>query len=140
MGNRKRHRPKSIALPYLLTFHKPALTYDWLTRIGTVYRPLTWEEWQDGTPRQTIPFGIAWQLTAEILKDHTSHTHAALNDWSYLPTTADEIAWAFSDHPKGAKPPWQAMPHAHRQRTPQEQKTMRSKLDATYHIGEGATT
>lgn len=35
----------------------------------------------------------AWRMTREILKDHTSHSWAAFNGWTYTPTAAEQALW-----------------------------------------------
>ncbi|MEE8739047.1 MAG: hypothetical protein SOI66_09110 [Bifidobacterium sp.] len=97
LGHGIRPRPKSIHLLILLQTHRGALDHDWLKNYQRTYRPIRLEQWLDA-PRNRKPaarttYGDAWQLTREILRDHTSASYAALADWSYTPTGAEISLW-----------------------------------------------
>lgn len=40
-----------------------------------------------------MSFGLAWNLTREILRDHTSSSYAALAHYSYIPSGAEISLW-----------------------------------------------
>lgn len=77
--------------------HREALDADWLRTYSTMYRPVSFERWLDAPkgakPRANVGFGRAWALTREILKDHTSHSYAALAGFAYIPTGEETAMW-----------------------------------------------
>lgn len=150
MGGGKRHRPKSTLLTYLWWDKRDALDYDWLTRFGTVYRPLRWSEWEkqrenpSHSRRPTIGIMTAWGLTREILRDKTSHSFHALAKSAYVPTAEEMTAWDMLAAEKKLKQrsyrPWTDSkndylrpPHQARLLT-NKQLQGREKLKAMFHI------
>ena len=92
MGRRIRTGPKSACLAQLWNRHRAELAYDWIRAYGRIYRPVRFDEWLEGQ-RPRTDWGLAWELTREILKDRTSHSWAALNGMTYAPGDAEQAAW-----------------------------------------------
>lgn len=138
MGRRIRPRPKSVLLAALWNDHRAALTHDWLKAYHAVFRPLRWDEWAKGATAR-IHWGWAWQLTREILKDHSSHSWHALCGDVYDPTDVETIAWALLGK-RHERPPWQDTRHdplhavAGPHRLTRRQREDRERLKAYFHI------
>lgn len=77
-------RPKSALLAVIVyAHHRPALEYDLMTRVGFGV---------DRIDREELSWEQLMALVDGILNDHTSHTHASLAGWSYVPAP-DEVAF-----------------------------------------------
>ena len=139
MGRRIRTGPKSVYLAHLWNNHRAALAYDWIRAYGQVYRPVRFQEWIEGA-RPRTDWGLAWALTREILKDHTSHSWMALQNAVYVPDGAEQAAWLTA--PERKKRPW--FDHGHdplRQPAPthsltRRQREDRERLKAYFHIND----
>lgn len=87
---------------------------------------------------------MAWELTHEILRDHTSHSYAALAGWSWIPTGTEIAMWDRMElegrvKHKGWRP-WAAIPDplaAAKQETGEERAARlerRDRLNRRFHI------
>lgn len=118
--------------------HRAALAYDWIRAYGQIYRPVRFREWVEGQ-RPRVDWGLAWALTREILKDHTSHSWMALQNAVYAPDGAEQAVWTLSGQ---RKRPW--FDHEHdplRPPTPthnltRRQREDRERLKACFHIND----
>lgn len=119
MGSIRRHRPKSLTLIWLWQEHRAALQYDWIHAWHTLYDP------------ETQPLYMAWPMLSEILKDHTSHSHAALADWQWIPGEAEQMVDAINQgQGKTSPPPWQAIrPTPDHMSRPRNEQLHRQLLD-----------
>jgi hypothetical protein len=151
MGHGIGHRPKSVHLILLLQTHRGALDHDWLKNYQRTYRPIHLEQWLDAPltskPTANIDYGTAWQLTRELLRDHTSSSYAALANWSYTPTGAEISLWDWFElegrlKRRGWRPwtdPRTDQFRQARQETDQERKARmerRHHLNEVFHITE----
>ena len=137
MGRRIRTGPKSVFLCILWRHHRTALAYDWIKAYGRIYKPLGFHEWLQGQ-RPTIDWGLAWNLTKEILKDHTSHSYMALLNAVYVPSGAEQAAWLFAGQHE--KRPWFDTKYdllrqpAHVHNLTAKQREDRERLKRFFHI------
>ena len=87
----------------------------------------------------------AWELTRELLRDHTSHSFAALAGWAYAPTGAEIALWdRYELEGRLRRPGWR--PWLERRNDPlrpaepetarRERLARRRRLNAFYHITE----
>ncbi|MGJ0615871.1 hypothetical protein ACR73I_04195 [Bifidobacterium pseudocatenulatum] len=138
MGRGIRTGPKSVYLAQLWNNNRAALAYDWIRAYGQIYRPVRFREWVEGQ-RPRVDWGLAWALTREILKDHTSHSWMALQNAVYAPDGAEQAVWTLSGQ---RKRPW--FDHEHdplRPPTPthsltRRQREDRERLKAYFHIND----
>ncbi|WP_137655336.1 hypothetical protein [Bifidobacterium moukalabense] len=137
MGRGIRTGPKSILLNALWQHHRTALAYDWIKAYGQVYKPVTLAAWLQGQ-RPAIDWGLAWQLTKEILKDHTSHSYMALTGAVYAPDGAEQAIWLLAGQHE--KRPWFDTTHdplrqpAHVHNLTARQREDRERLKQYFHI------
>ena len=90
--------------------------------------------------------GLAWELTREILRDHTSNSYAALAGWSYTPTGAEIALWDGLEMEKRVRRrgwrPWKDVPDPLRAKPMEdprrraERLRRRQRLRERYHITE----
>ena len=138
VGRGIRTGPKSVYLAHLWNNNRAALAYDWIRAYGQIYRPVRFREWVEGQ-RPRVDWGLAWALTREILKDHTSHSWMALQNAVYAPDGAEQAVWTLSGQ---RKRPW--FDHEHdplRPPTPthnltRRQREDRERLKAYFHIND----
>lgn len=123
---------------YLIHEHQVALYTDWHATYGIRLHTYSMQDWRDGE-HSCMSNLLMWQMTREILKNHQSHSFAAIAGYSWIPTDADLIAWALSDHKQTDAPPWCASDpignHAMRP-TQAQQQVDRAKLQAMFNIKE----
>ncbi|KFI92433.1 hypothetical protein BISA_0833 [Bifidobacterium saguini DSM 23967] len=96
-------------------------------------------------PKANISLGKAWRLTREILKDHRSHSYAALAGWSYIPSDGEIALWDRMELEGRLKRrgwrPWAdrhndpfAPVHVETRETRERRLERRSRLKQRYHI------
>jgi hypothetical protein len=151
MGRGVGARPKSVHLLILLQNHQGALDHDWLKNYQRTYRPIHIDQWLDAPrnhkPKSSMAYGKAWQLTREILREHTSASYSALANWSYTPTAAEISLWDQFElegrlKRKGWRPwtdPRTDQFHQTKQETDREHKARmerRQHLNEVFHITE----
>ncbi|WP_133124814.1 hypothetical protein [Bifidobacterium margollesii] len=150
LGRRQRPRPKTAVLLTLHQNHHGALAADWLNRYHLIWKPIGLPAWlnapHDAKPRGNIGIGLAWELTREILRDHTSSSFAALAGWSYTPTGSEIAMWDRMDMEKRLRRhgwrPWKNQPDPLRAK-PMEDPRVRAErlrrrrlLRERFHITE----
>lgn len=122
---------------YLLQAEPVALYADWFATYGTGFYSYTLQDWRQGK-HSSMSWLLMWQMVREILKNHRSHSYAALAGYSYIPTDADIILWALADN-KDKRPPWMGMNQfgdraIHASQAKQQED--RAKLQAAFNIKE----
>jgi hypothetical protein len=109
MGGPVRHRPKSALLASLWAEHRAAILYDLKSRLNIEWHPLDWTTWaKDQQARSNIGYWAMWQYAAEILRDKSSHSYAALAGWSYVPSPTERAIWTLMPKREGKEDylPW----------------------------------
>ncbi|PJM72332.1 hypothetical protein CS006_10365 [Bifidobacterium primatium] len=92
-------------------------------------------------------YQLAWELTRELLRDHTSASYAALAGWAYTPTGAETAMWDRLELEgllkKRGYRPWKDRRNdtlrAHRLEDPRKRRerlARRQRLKDRYHITE----
>lgn len=123
---------------YLLHEHPAALYADWHTTYGMRLHAYTMQDWRNDAHSDMSNL-LMWHMTREILKNHHSHSFAAIAGYSWIPTDADVISWALSAHTQTDMPPWCSTDpignHAMRP-TQAQQRADRAKLQAMFNIKE----
>lgn len=55
---------------------------------------MRWADWaRNNTARGNIPYWRLWPLVRELLREHDSHSYAALAGWSYVPSEVERAVW-----------------------------------------------
>ncbi|MDF2045153.1 hypothetical protein P2P98_03185 [Microbacterium sp. Kw_RZR3] len=123
-------------MPALIRWHRRQLRHD-LARVGVNLADIESEE---------ICWNVAWDFVAEILRDPSSHTVAAVQGHKYVPSPAEIAAWDIHERemnaqrqkgalyqrfprPWAGKPPTYSQPD--QQMTP-EREARRAKLDQMF--------
>lgn len=125
MGELGRHQPKSLILIALWQDHRAALQYDWI------------RAWRQPLDLTRTSVHEAWPMLREILKDHSSHSYAALAGWSYVPDQTELLIHALNQGqakhrritPEWEKPDTILGPDSTRPHTkPKRDERLRSRL------------